>query len=255
MSASVSSSPKTICVIPARYASSRFPGKPLVDIHGKPMIVRVYEQCAQATLLDAVYVATDDDRIAAACKDHDVPVVMTASTHPTGTDRVGEAVRLVSEREGEVGIIVNVQGDEPMLEPATIDAVVRPLLDDASIGVTNGMTRIRELTDIIDATVPKVVVNRESDAVYLSRSPVPYPKDPSATAYFKQVCVYGFRPAPLADFCADARKGPAEAAEDIELLRFIERGVKVRMVEVDQDTVAVDTSADLERVRRLLGSS
>ena len=212
------------------------------------MVARVFERAVRLKEFDEVTVATDDERIEAACRKLDIPTVMTRGDHPTGTDRLAEvAQRLPAD------LYVNIQGDEPMLAPETILAAIRPFLEETSPGfeVSNLMTRIRNQTDLMDATVPKVVVDVNSDAVYLSRLPVPYPKDSRQISYYKQVCVYGFTPHALAAF-ARLEQGPLEQAEGVELLRYLEHGVKVRMVEVEQDTVAVDTPADLEVVRRLL---
>lgn len=238
---------KALCVIPARYKSSRFPGKPLAEIHGKPMIWWVHRQARKVTEFDTVVVATDDELIKRTCEDYGIDVIMTSDTHPTGTDRVGEVAAKIP-----ADLYFNVQGDEPLIHPDTIQKAIYPFTADPTISVTNLMTEIKRQTDLVDSTVPKVVVNTAGDAVYLSRLPVPFPKDPTGLRYFKQVCVYGFTPESLRAFCANPVKGPSERAEDIELLRFIELGLKVRMIEVGQDTVAVDTPSDLRLVRELI---
>ena len=237
---------KIICVIPARYASSRFPGKPLADIRGKPMIWWVHRQALKVADFDSVYVATDDKRIFSECQRLGIQAIMTADNHPTGTDRLGEVARHI-----EADLYVNIQGDEPLVAPETIVRAIDPFRADKEIEVTNLMTEIKRQTDLIDTTVPKVVVNSRNEAVYLSRLPVPYPKESEGLKYYKQVCVYGFTPKALESFCKNS-KGPAERAEDIELLRFIENGISVQMVEVGQDTVAVDTPSDLRLVRKIL---
>ena len=179
---------KIIGIIPARYKSSRFPGKPLVDILGKPMIQHVYERAAQSRLLNELMVATDDQRIYDACEERRMGVVMTSDRHPTGTDRVAE----VAERtEGDV--YVNIQGDEPMISPASIDTAVRGLLDAHPQTVTCLMKRIERSAELLDTTVPKVVVNDNLEAVFFSRQAIPYPKKGGADVdYYKQVCVYAF---------------------------------------------------------------
>lgn len=237
---------RIIGFIPARYASSRFPGKPLVDIHGKPMIWWVYQQALKVEDIDEVFIATDDERIYSVCRQLEMKAVMTSDSHPTGTDRVGEAARKI-----EADLYFNIQGDEPLITPETIKCAVKPFYNNKNIAVTNLMTEIKRMTDLIDSTVPKVVVNANKEAVYFSRLPIPYPKNTSGLKYYKQVCVYGFTPESLKTFC-EKSKGPAERAEDIELLRFIENGISVQMVEVEQDTVAVDTPSDLELVRTLI---
>ena len=239
---------KILGVIPARYRSTRFPGKPLADIHGRPMVARVYDQAILVDAFAQVLVATDDTRIESACKELGIPTLLTRADHNTGTDRLAEVAQRVP-----ADLYVNIQGDEPMLEPSTIIAAIEPFLgaEVPEFDVTNLMTPIRRMSDLMDSTVPKVVVNDQGDAIYLSRLPIPYPKDDHDITYYKQVCVYGFRPHALAHF-AELPQGPSERAEGIELLRFIEHGIKVRMILVEQDTVAVDTPSDLEMVRKLL---
>ncbi len=237
---------KIIGVIPARYASSRYPGKPLADLGGKPMIWWVYQRASEVKDFKEVLVATDDDRIYSECQRLGMKVIMTSDSHPTGTDRVGEVAGKIP-----ADLYVNIQGDEPLIAPGTIRRAIEPFYEDNNIMVTNLMTEVKRQTDLIDSTVPKVVVNTKGEAVYLSRLPVPYPKNTDGLKYYKQICVYGFTPMALEDFCRFS-KGPSERAEDIELLRFIENGIRVKMVEVDQDTVAVDTPSDLKLVRNLL---
>lgn len=241
---------RIIGIIPARYQSTRFPGKPLADIAGRPMVARVYDRAVQVAELDQVLVATDDARIEAACNELGIPTVMTSTDHRTGTDRVAE----VAERE-VADLYVNIQGDEPLVNPLSIAAAVTPFLqeDAPAFEVTNLMTPVRRMSDMVDSTVPKVVVNNEGDAVYLSRLPIPFPKDHQDFTYYKQVCVYAFRPEALKRF-AQLSSGPSEQAEGIELLRFIENGIRVRMVLVEDDVVAVDTPSDLDLVRRLLAA-
>ena len=237
---------KIIGVIPARYKSSRFPGKPLADIVGKPMIYWVYQQCKKVEDFDAVYVATDDEKIFNICKELGVEVVMTSDKHLTGTDRIGEVARKIP-----ADLYVNIQGDEPLIEPETIKAAIKPFYDHKNLQVSNLMTKITDPVDLVNFTVPKVIVNHENIAVYLSRATAPYPKGKIDYSYYKQVCVYGFTPEALKFYCEYGEKyGKArvEAIEDIEILRFIENGYKVQYVEVDSQTIAVDTQNDLKRV-------
>ena len=239
---------KIICVIPARFKSSRFPGKAIADICGKPMIWWVYKQAKKVKKIDEVYIATDDKRIEKKCKELNMQVIMTSENHRTGTDRVGEVAKKI-----KADLYVNVQGDEPLIEPKTIEKAIIPFQDkNNSIKVVNCMTGIKEMADLIDASVPKVVVNKNNRAIFLSRLPIPYPKSRKGLKYYKQVCVYVFTPDALKNFCELKDKGPAEEAEDIELLRFIENDMEVRMVEVEQDTVGVDTPNDLEMARKLI---
>ncbi len=241
---------KIIGVIPARYQSSRFPGKPLADICGKPMVWWVYRQCKMVEDFDEVYVATDDKRIYDACRSLDVPVLSTSGEHMTGTDRIGE----VAERI-QADLIVNIQGDEPLLEPGTIRAAIKPFYSNKDIQITNLMTKIMNPVDAVNPTIPKVITNRDGIGIYLTRAAAPYPKGSLGYDYFKQVCVYGFRPEALKFYCDYGKKygkAKVEAIEDIEILRFIENGYKVQYIEVDSDTIAVDTAKDLEKVRAVL---
>lgn len=235
-----------IGIIPARYKSSRFEGKPLADIHGKPMIWWVYNQAMKVKELSNVYVATDDERIEKVCKDLNLSVIMTSNNHPTGTDRVGEVSRKI-----KADVYVNIQGDEPTINPESIKKAIQPFYNSSNdMLVTNMMTEIKKHYEIVDNTVPKVVVNKEGYGIFLSRLPIPYPKGRDCK-YYKQVCVYGFTPKALEFYCKSER-GKIESIEDIEILRFIESGYKVKFVETEYDTVAVDTKEDLERVRKII---
>jgi 3-deoxy-manno-octulosonate cytidylyltransferase (CMP-KDO synthetase) len=241
---------KIIGVIPARYQSSRFPGKPLADICGKPMIWWVYQQCMKVEDFDEVYVATDDDKIFSACTELGVKVIMTSDTHRTGTDRIGEVARKIP-----ADLIVNIQGDEPLLEPATIKAAIEPFYHNPDLQISNLMAKITDPIDVVNCTVPKVITNRDGIGVYLTRATAPYPKGSLDYAYYKQVCVYGFKPEALQFYCDYGMtygKAKVEAVEDIEILRFIENGYKVQYIEVDSETVAVDTPNDLAKVRAIV---
>lgn len=243
---------KVIGVIPARYQSSRFPGKPLADICGKPMIWWVYQQSKKVSDFTEVYVATDDKRIYETCEKFGMNVIMTSEKHKTGTDRVGEVAQKIP-----ADLIVNIQGDEPLLEPSTIRAAIEPFYVDASLLVSNLMTKIKDPVDVINYTVPKVITNKEGIGIYLTRASAPYPKGSLEYSYYKQVCVYGFKPDALRFFCdygIKNGKGKMEEIEDIEILRFIENGYKVQFVEVESGTVAVDTQNDLEKVCSILSS-
>jgi len=237
--------PKLIGVIPARYKSSRFPGKPLADIHGKPMIWWVFQNSIQVSDMEEVYVATDDERIEETCKKYNMPYIMTSENHPTGTDRIAEVAQKI-----DADYYVNIQGDEPLISPETIKMALTPVHDKQKFDVINLMTEITDSSDLINSTVPKVVVNDKGEAIFLSRSGIPFPKN-KRPKYFKQVCVYVFTKNSLHQF-SKLSQGPIEQAEDIEILRFIENRMVVRMIEVEEATVAVDTPADLKIVRDLL---
>lgn len=243
---------KIIGIVPARYESSRFPGKPLADICGKPMIWWVYQQCKKVDDFDEVYVATDDKRIFDACESLNVKAIMTSTEHRTGTDRIGEVARKIP-----ADLIINIQGDEPLLEPETIKAAITPFYSNPDLKITNLMTKIYDPVDAVNFTVPKVITNKDGIGIYLTRATAPYPKGSIDYSYYKQVCVYGFKPEALKFYCDYGHKyGKAkiEAIEDIEILRFIENGYKVQYIEVDSDTVAVDTQKDLEKVRSIVAT-
>ncbi len=237
---------KIIGVIPARYKSSRFEGKPLAEICGKPMIWWVYQQATKVKEFEAVYVATEDERIKIACENLGINVIMTSDEHKTGTDRIGEVARSI-----KADLYVNIQGDEPMIEPETIVEAIKPFYYNKELQVSNLMTVIKDPVDVVNFTVPKVITNKDGIGIYLTRSAAPYPKGSIDYFYYKQVCVYGFTPEALEFYCSSPR-GKVESIEDIEILRFIESGYKVQFIEVDSDTVAVDTPNDLDKVRKIM---
>ena len=239
---------KIVAVIPARYQSSRFEGKPLAEIRGKLMIERVYLQAKKVKEFAEVYVATDDARIFDACRERGIDVIVTSTAHRTGTDRIGEVAERVP-----ADLYVNIQGDEPLIEPETIKAAIVPYLEnpDTGIMVTNLMTEIHDPVDLINFTVPKVIAARDGRGVFLTRSAAPFPKGDINVKYYKQVCVYGFRPEALKFYCDYGKqygKAKVESVEDIEILRFIENGYHVHYIEVQSETIAVDTPNDLKRV-------
>lgn len=241
---------KIIGVIPARYKSSRFPGKPLVDICGKPMIWWTYHQAVKVPELDEVYVATDDERIFNTCQELGCKVIMTSEDNRTGTDRVGEVARKIS-----ADIIVNIQGDEPLIDPETIRAAFIPMIKDPSLRVTNLMARITDPVELVNPSIPKVITNKENIGIYMTRATAPYPKGSIDYPFYKQICVYGFRPDALQFFCEYGKrygKAKIEAIEDIELLRFIENGYQIKFIEVEVESLAVDTPNDLEKVRDIV---
>lgn len=239
---------KIIGVIPARYQSSRFPGKPLADICGKPMIWWVYYRAIRVSRLQEVYVATDDERIADACTRYNIPYVMTSVEHRNGTERLAEVAQKV-----EADVYVTIQGDEPLLEPSTIDAVLDTLLSEPSIPCATLKTAYHNPVDVINGTTPKVVCDVNNDILLFTRSPVPYPKAALDYIIYKPIGVYAFKRQTLL-YYATLEMGPLERAEEIELLRLVEHGVKIRISEVSSDTVAVDTYKDLERVRQYIAS-
>lgn len=239
---------KIIGVIPARYKSSRFEGKPLAEICGKPMIWWVYNQAIKVEDFKEVYVATDDQRIFDTCQKFNMKVIMTSDKHETGTDRVGEVARKV-----KADLYVNIQGDEPLIEPAVIVEAIKPFYYNKKLQISNLMTSIKNPVDVVNFTIPKVITNSDGVGIYLTRSTAPYPKGSIDYSFYKQVCVYGFTPEALEFYCNSPR-GKIESIEDIEILRFIEAGYRVQFIEVDSETVAVDTPNDLEKVIRIINN-
>jgi 3-deoxy-manno-octulosonate cytidylyltransferase (CMP-KDO synthetase) len=249
-----------VAIIPARFSSTRLPGKPLADIHGKPMIQHVYERVASARILDRVLVATDDDRVAAAVRAFGGEAVMTSSAHATGTDRLAEAAR-----GADADIVVNVQGDEPMLDPSAIAAAVEPLLRDPALPMATLSLPLRDLDAMLSPAVVKVVSDARGNALYFSRSPIPHvrlgadagQKEAAAAAIERglarqHVGLYVYRAEALQRFAA-LPPTPLEQAESLEQLRALHHGMDIRVVPVDgAPTVAVDTPDDLLRVRRLM---
>lgn len=242
---------RILCIIPARYKSSRFPGKPLADICGRPMIWWVYQQCLKVQAFTKVIVATDDDRIRKACEDWDMSCEMTSADNLTGTDRVAE----VAERI-EADLYVNVQGDEPLVSPQTIEKVLLPFTGSATdIDIVNLMAPIENPIDICNPTVVKVITNENGFGIYLTRAAAPHPKGSVSFQYYKQLGIYAFSRKALSFFRNYGKtKGKAkiERIEDVEILRFIENGWNVQFLEADEPSAAVDTPQDLEKVIGLM---
>jgi len=239
---------KVLGVIPARYASTRFEGKALADLLGKPMIQHVYERAIKAETLDALTVATDDERIFKAVKDFGGEVVMTAQ-HPTGTDRVAEVAGRF-----DADILVNVQGDEPLIEPAMISEAVEPLLEDSSIDLGTLVHRIHSEAEYLNPNVVKVVMDKAGFVMYFSRSPVPCIKSggwKQDVPIYRHVGLYVYRRHALLDF-AQKTPAPFEMLEGLEQLRFLENGYRMKVVETNYESVGVDTPEDLVSVRRIM---
>ena len=241
---------RTVAVIPARYASQRFPGKPLALIGGKPMIVHVMERAARARLVDGVLVATDDERIAEAVRSHGGEAVMTPADIRSGSDRIALEAREMTGTE----IIVNVQGDEPLIPPEMIDEAVRPLLGDPSIEAGTLVRRLRSAADLDNPNIHKVVLDRSGRCLYFSRAAVPYGRGMSREELLASFPVYGhiglyvFRREFLMEFTSMTQT-PLELAEQLEQLRILEHGRTLHAVVTAHESIAVDTPADLERVR------
>jgi 3-deoxy-manno-octulosonate cytidylyltransferase (CMP-KDO synthetase) len=250
---------KAIGIIPARYASTRLEGKVLLDIAGKPMIQHVYERSSQSTLLAEVYVATDDPRILSAVERFGGKAHLTSPLHPSGTDRVAEVAAKL-----EADIVVNIQGDEPLISPQMIESAILPLLGDSSVQMSTLCRRITDPQEVFDPNVVKVVQNREGFALYFSRSPIPFHRDlwkgsgasieyGGGVVCYKHFGLYAYRKDFLLRF-SGLKPTPLERIEQLEQLRALENGYEIKVVESEEETIGVDTEQDLERVRSTFGS-
>ncbi len=237
---------KILAVIPARYASSRFPGKALAILESRTILEHVYEKVTMARYLGAVIIATDDARIHDAARKFGARVQMTRGDHLSGTDRVAEVASSFEDAE----IVVNIQGDEPLIDPNAIDAAVMPLLEEPSIPMGTLKKRIEDPREVSDPNVVKVVTDRFENAVYFSRSAIPHVRDGNASAYFKHIGLYVYKRSFLLRY-SGLPVGPLETVERLEQLRAIENGFKIRVVETDYESLGVDTPEDLERVQEL----
>lgn len=231
-------------VVPARFASSRFPGKALARIAGKSMLQHVYERASQARYLSRVVIATDDQRIFDEARSFGGHVCMTRLDHLSGTDRVAEIASADPS-----GVIVNIQGDEPLIDPAAIDAAVLALLDDPETQMATLKKKISDPADLQNPNVVKVVTDLKGDAIYFSRLPIPYGRDTQQTHY-KHIGLYVYRRDFLLAY-SDLPSGPLERSERLEQLRALENGVRIRVAETDYECFGVDTPEDFERVSRM----
>ena len=242
-------SSQMVIVIPARYGSTRLPAKPLVPLAGKPMIQRVYERAKLAKFAGRVIVATDDDRILKAVQDFGGEARMTRTDHRTGTERVAEVAAHV---EGEV--FVNVQGDEPLLDPAAVDAAVAALLEEPAAAISTVAVPIRTPADIMDPNVVKTVLDFDDNALYFSRAPIPWVRDSAHkihARHLKHLGLYVFERDALLEY-PTLPQGELERLEQLEQLRWLENGWKIRVTEVERDAVSVDVPEDVARAEKLL---
>ena len=241
---------KILGVIPARFSSTRFPGKVLAQIAGKTMLQHVYERASLSTYLTSILIATDDDRVYSAAKNFGARVRMTRPDHLSGTDRVAEAASA-----GDAEIVVNIQGDEPLIDPAAIDAAILPMVHEPELVMGTLKKRIEDAREITDPNVVKVVTDRAGDAIYFSRCPIPFEREKSVdTPYFKHIGLYVYQREFLLAYSA-LPVGPLETAERLEQLRALENGFRIRVVETEYESLGVDTPDDLERVSRLFDAS
>jgi len=240
---------RVLGVIPARWSSKRFEGKVLAPICGKPMLQHVWERSKIATLLDQVVIACDDQRVFSKAREFGAEAIMTSPALASGTDRIAEAVKNV-----DCDIIINIQGDEPLIHPAIVDSLANALIEDEACVMATVIKAIREESDIHNPNVVKVVVDDDSNALYFSRAAIPFNRDakPFVQArYFKHLGIYGYRKNFLKVFC-ELPKSCLEQFEQLEQLRVLEAGYKIKAIETDRDTIGVDTPEDLIRAEKYL---
>jgi 3-deoxy-manno-octulosonate cytidylyltransferase (CMP-KDO synthetase) len=237
--------------IPARYQSSRFPGKPLAIIAGKPMIQHTYERALACSELSAVYVATDDRRIKACVEGFGGNALMTRSAHVSGTDRIAEAARKIGVKDRD--LVVNIQGDQPAFQPEVVSAMIQPLIADASIPMGTLKCRIQDEADITNPNHVKVVVDNRGFALYFSRCPIPFCRDENlGQVHYKHLGFYCFRMDFLLKFTA-LPEGTLEALEKLEQLRALENGYHISVAESVYDSIEVDVPADVGAIEATLG--
>jgi 3-deoxy-manno-octulosonate cytidylyltransferase (CMP-KDO synthetase) len=238
---------KAVGIIPARWSSTRFPGKPLHLIAGKPLLRRVWERSTRAKNLDTVIIATDDMRIAEAAFDWGAEVALTSPRHGSGTDRVAE----VTKKAKSFACIINIQGDEPLVDPCLIDRIVEKLRSDQNIDMVTAAHSFSNPTDASSPHQVKVVVDLCGNALYFSRAAVPFPRDPSQAKYFRHQGIYGFRRETLLQF-VKWKPTPLERAESLEQLRALENGVTVHVLVTAKGSPGVDTLEDADALEQTL---
>lgn len=238
---------KTVAIIPARLGSSRFPGKPLVDILGKTMVEHVWRRVSMCTILDEVWIATPDKEIFDLVESLGGKAIMTRADHTMAMDRLAEANETI-----QADLVVNVQGDEPLIYPEMIEDIVKPMQEDDSYACGTLVQKITDLSEVEDRNRVKVVRDLAGDALFYSREPIPSKaKTKEPIDYYKMVCVYPIRRESLRDFSAWGMS-PLETIESIDLLRFLEHRAKVKVIETERETFNVDTPEDLVRVREVM---
>ncbi len=236
---------KIIGVIPARWASTRFEGKVLADIAGKPMLQHVWERVSQSKLLDEVIIACDNDNVKMVAEDFGAKVVLTSKEHTCGTDRIAEVVNSI-----DVEIVLNIQGDEPLIDSKSIDDLIAAISEDKSC---NMATMIRPMTDVKEIENPnivKVITDAKGNAIYFSRAKIPYERDERKAVFYKHFGIYAFRKKFLFQF-RDLPRGKLEEIEKLEQLRVIENGYKIKTVIAQNDSIGVDTPEDLKKIEKL----
>lgn len=235
-----------IVVVPARYASTRLPGKPLRLIDGLPMIVRTCLQCLKAVQRHKLYVATDDKKIKKCCEKYNIQSVLTSKNCITGTDRVAELAKTINAKN-----YINVQGDEPIFNPADLKKIINQSRKNKKRSVLLGYTSIKKKRDLFNRNIPKVVFDKNENLLYASRSAIPYSKKPSSKSW-RQVLTYSFPRKALLEYAKLKKKSFFENLEDIEILRFLELGINVKLIKMSSKSHPVDTIKDLNYVKAYL---
>jgi len=240
---------KKVIVIPARLDSSRLPKKVLLDLNGKTVLQRVYEQCLKVKNIDEVYIATDSLEIKEVCETFTNQVIITKSNHQSGTDRIGEAISSI-----DCDIVINVQGDEPFIEPSLIEALVNSF-SNSEITMSSAMSKINNVKDLQNSNVVKVVVDSQNNALFFSRSMLPFPRDVKEILscnevlekyqFFRHIGIYGYRKEFLLHY-VNMEQSPLEKIEKLEQLRALENGFKIKMIETDSSLMGIDTHEDYE---------
>ena len=240
---------KKVIIIPARLDSSRLPKKVLLDLKGKTVIQRVYEQCLKVKNVDGVYIATDSIEIKEVCETFTDKVVITKSTHQSGTDRIGEAVSAI-----DCDVVINVQGDEPFIEPSLIEALVNSF-SNSEISMSSAMSKINNVKDLQNSNVVKVVIDSQNNALFFSRSMLPFPRDVKEISianevlekyqFFRHIGIYGYRKEFLLHY-VNMEQSSLEKIEKLEQLRALENGFKIKMIETDSSLMGIDTLEDYE---------
>ena len=235
-----------LIVIPARYHSKRLPGKPLLDIKGIPMIIRTFNQCIKVAPRSKILVATDDKRIEKICELKNINTIMTSKKCLTGTDRIAEVAKKIKK-----DFYINVQGDEPICNPKDIKNIIEHAKKNPD-QIVNGFTEIKEKKQFYSPNTPKVVFDNDYNLIYMSRSPIPSNKKKQFIKAWRQVCIYSFSYKSLKDYTSVKKKTIIESIEDLESIRFLELGYKIKMLKMSNKSVAVDTKEDLLKVRKLV---
>ena len=246
-------SPQKVVIIPARLASSRLPNKVILDLGGKPIIQRVYEQASKATKIHKVFIATDSDQVAAICRKFTDHVIMTRPDHPTGTDRIAEAIGKLS-----ADIVINVQGDEPFIEPGVIDQLA-DRMEKTEVPMATVVSRITQVDDLLNPNIVKVVFDKQGKALYFSRSVIPFAREvkweeleeiPEALHYYRHFGIYAFRRDFLLRYAA-LRPTFLEKTERLEQLRALENGYTISVIEAERQSIGIDTEEDLQKARKI----